>query len=101
MMNIRYMILTLAVSLTTLIGGGYRVPAAEDKKPVRHLTGTLEKVDVKKRTVTIAIPHRIDGAQLRASGKVNFKGVVFSVMKPQMHDLAKQVKATIGGESAR
>jgi hypothetical protein len=95
------MILTLAVSLTTLIGAGYRVPAAEDKKPVRHLTGTLEKVDVKKRAVTIAIPHRIDGSQLRVSGKVKFKGVVFSVMKPQTHDLAKQVKATIGGESAK
>src|SRR5437868_12785096 len=100
-MNGRSMMLAVAVSLGMLLGGGSRVPGAEDKKPLRRLTGTLEKVDVKKRTVTIAIPHRINGAQLRISGIGKLKGMTFQVMKPQTHNLSKQVKATIGGTAAK
>jgi hypothetical protein len=74
---------------------------AEGEKAPRQLVGTLEKVDVKTGTVTIAIPHRLDGARLRVAGAGAVEGAMFAVMKPQTHALAKGAKATIGGAAAK
>jgi hypothetical protein len=100
-MRLRPMTLTVALSLAALLGGVRRAPGAEDKKPPRQLAGTLEKVDLKKGTVTLAIPHPLDGAKVRIRGLEKLKGVTFHVMKPQTHELARKVKATIGGAAAR
>jgi len=103
-MKARYLILALAMSLCILLGRQSLAPSAEDQKSSGSisgtigealdqkpgsLSGTLEAVDIEKRTATIGIPHRIVGEPL------------FSASIPQTHSLSKDVKVTLGGVGAK